>query len=109
MALILTTLTAGTLGEQVLHAEAAAHRRPLVRAIGLRSCEVPAPGDLPHSGRPPAELSGASGPPRLLPRAGLFAVSACLSERAPRTRTWNRRFWRPVPFDSRSMSASHSR
>ncbi len=31
--------------------------------------------------------------------AGLFPTQAsrCLSG-APRTRTWNRRFWRPVPF-----------
>lgn len=63
MALILTTLTAGRLGEQVPPDEAAGPSPPPVRAIGLRSCEVPAPSDLPIVADFPAELGGASRPP----------------------------------------------
>jgi len=73
------------------------------RAIGLRSSELPAPSDFAISAVAKKSYAPAVTCAKRRRCAGLLRTSRSRSlSGAPRTRTWNRRFWRPV---RKSLSA----
>ena len=70
------------------------------RAIGLRSSELPAPSDFAISAVAKKSYAPAVTCAKRRRCAGLLRTSRSRSlSGAPRTRTWNRRFWRPVPSE----------